>query len=1183
MSTGERLNLLSRRAAETVQRQEWPLALLVYEELVTLIPQDPRVHYNKGLVHVKLEQWEQAKGEFESAITLKPDYTLAEDALKNVWLELLRQEPVALPPASRDAVTLPATPPIPDDASPLPAAQRLAVGAALVADTLAALEHTDDLMHDSINQLTLEGKAAKEIEFGLSILRDPAYERDPGARALLAQAVTALGDEWTRIARGKKELLAVTVNDTAATRYQGDYNRAEQTATRYLSETLAVDDTAHARYVLGLFRHICQGRPDEAIVELRKAVALDPTGPDGLAATQRLVRLKAEGHHVELLDLPDWGRLLLHAGHGFLCDALAQLTPTTDLIQGATHQSVLEGRLAKEIELGLTTMREGLALDNTADAYSEMSDGLLALGAEWVRVAQGRKVQMTATQNAQVAARFRDDLARAEAAAERCLREARSLRETARVHIEQGIFDDTRDQYADAVTAFRAALALDPDGDTGLEAVEHLVRLQHEHGVPEEFTDAEAAPLLRAGCAFIGEALALLPPGDVEAHADTVQSALEGSLSRPLACGILALRAALTREPQAEARLRAAEALGALSAVWSRVACGTKTLLDATPADNPRHARLAQDYTRAEETAERLVLEALDAGETAAALTALGRLRAYGQAQLREAAEVLGRAITLDPHGDAGRDAAHVLTNLLMAGHELKVPDHALWGPLMLQEGDARLCAALAGLRDTGNVAADAENQEALEGPLAAEIDHSLATLRRAIPFNPPAAARAAIAASLARLGATWCRVAMGKKRLLGGAGDGVEAETLRDEYLRAVQTAERYLSESMSLTETAAARYYTGLYQEVCVENVALAAQEYRHAVQLELDGDEVVDAVTRLARLYGAGHTPELLDGDRWAPLLARVGSHLIAAALGTLPRTDNLVHDADNQMRLENTLVADIALGVELLEDALEMNPDQAVREGIAAALTALGVEWTRVAQGRKARLPDAMDEMRERTLADLQRALGQAERFLVEALSAQDTPDTRVALGRFRAGLQGRYGDSLREFRHAVRLDPNSPAGRDAAKLFMLQEAQGLTANVDEHAAPATAQAAIPPVVVPHLAADAAKPANPELRVGTVEDAQNPDINTALQRGPQVSGQKRGCYIATACYGDYDHPDVRVLRRFRDAHLLPTPAGRLFVRCYYFLSPPLAARLAHVGWLARFLRRVVLEPLVRRLSR
>lgn len=49
------------------------------------------------------------------------------------------------------------------------------------------------------------------------------------------------------------------------------------------------------------------------------------------------------------------------------------------------------------------------------------------------------------------------------------------------------------------------------------------------------------------------------------------------------------------------------------------------------------------------------------------------------------------------------------------------------------------------------------------------------------------------------------------------------------------------------------------------------------------------------------------------------------------------------------------------------------------------------------------------------------------------------------------------------------------------------------------------------------------------------------------------QKKGCYVATAVYGSYDCPQVWVLRRFRDEHLERTRLGRLFIRCYYSVSP------------------------------
>ena len=46
---------------------------------------------------------------------------------------------------------------------------------------------------------------------------------------------------------------------------------------------------------------------------------------------------------------------------------------------------------------------------------------------------------------------------------------------------------------------------------------------------------------------------------------------------------------------------------------------------------------------------------------------------------------------------------------------------------------------------------------------------------------------------------------------------------------------------------------------------------------------------------------------------------------------------------------------------------------------------------------------------------------------------------------------------------------------------------------------------------------------------------------------------GCYIATMVYKDYDHPQVMVLRNFRDNHLAEFTFGRAFIKFYYKYSP------------------------------
>ncbi|MEY8338202.1 tetratricopeptide repeat protein [Lachnospiraceae bacterium 62-35] len=61
---------------------------------------------------------------------------------------------------------------------------------------------------------------------------------------------------------------------------------------------------------------------------------------------------------------------------------------------------------------------------------------------------------------------------------------------------------------------------------------------------------------------------------------------------------------------------------------------------------------------------------------------------------------------------------------------------------------------------------------------------------------------------------------------------------------------------------------------------------------------------------------------------------------------------------------------------------------------------------------------------------------------------------------------------------------------------------------------------------------------------------------------------GCYIATCVYGSYDCPQVWTLRRFRDCTLDETWYGRLFIRCYYAISPILVKWLGEAAWFRTF---------------
>jgi len=82
----------------------------------------------------------------------------------------------------------------------------------------------------------------------------------------------------------------------------------------------------------------------------------------------------------------------------------------------------------------------------------------------------------------------------------------------------------------------------------------------------------------------------------------------------------------------------------------------------------------------------------------------------------------------------------------------------------------------------------------------------------------------------------------------------------------------------------------------------------------------------------------------------------------------------------------------------------------------------------------------------------------------------------------------------------------------------------------------------------------------------------------KRRYDLTGQgNAACFIATACYGSSLAPELDVLRSFRD-RCLPD----LFVRFYYFTSPPIADFIKTRNYLKIYIR-TVLDPIVKFLKK
>jgi curved DNA-binding protein CbpA len=76
-------------------------------------------------------------------------------------------------------------------------------------------------------------------------------------------------------------------------------------------------------------------------------------------------------------------------------------------------------------------------------------------------------------------------------------------------------------------------------------------------------------------------------------------------------------------------------------------------------------------------------------------------------------------------------------------------------------------------------------------------------------------------------------------------------------------------------------------------------------------------------------------------------------------------------------------------------------------------------------------------------------------------------------------------------------------------------------------------------------------------------------------------KEGCFIATACFGDYDAPEVKKLREYRDTVLSKTILGRMTIKTYYLISPSLVKIIINNSVIRNILKENFLPFLIRKL--
>ena len=84
--------------------------------------------------------------------------------------------------------------------------------------------------------------------------------------------------------------------------------------------------------------------------------------------------------------------------------------------------------------------------------------------------------------------------------------------------------------------------------------------------------------------------------------------------------------------------------------------------------------------------------------------------------------------------------------------------------------------------------------------------------------------------------------------------------------------------------------------------------------------------------------------------------------------------------------------------------------------------------------------------------------------------------------------------------------------------------------------------------------------------------NSNSSTLVSMNRRLNPSDDGaCYIATMAYGDYEHPQVQILRHFRDLYLAQRNWGKWFINTYYKYSPKLVERLKNHTLINKFIRK------------
>jgi len=78
-------------------------------------------------------------------------------------------------------------------------------------------------------------------------------------------------------------------------------------------------------------------------------------------------------------------------------------------------------------------------------------------------------------------------------------------------------------------------------------------------------------------------------------------------------------------------------------------------------------------------------------------------------------------------------------------------------------------------------------------------------------------------------------------------------------------------------------------------------------------------------------------------------------------------------------------------------------------------------------------------------------------------------------------------------------------------------------------------------------------------------------------------KSSCFIATAVLENPCHPDILLLKHFRDNYLSKSNVGRLFIRSYYIISPSIAKIISKNYYSRLFIKKFLINPILNKVKK